>query len=171
MKISELDPANKALALENKKLFPNFSGFRGNRDSLDSFVWVGTPQGSKFWQDLYDMDAKETVETVETDRPNYFDAIVESTLQQIKNTLITKGKEYRRNGDVFHNFNEGAKRTGKTPEQVLQGFMLKHEISVNDMVQDIALGVMPTAEAVNEKMNDILVYNLVLKGMLLNRVK
>ena len=168
MKISELDPANKALALENKKLFPNFSGFRGNRDSLDSFVWCRTAQGNKFWQDLYFMCATETVET---DTPKYFDAIVESTLQQIKDTLITKGKEYRRNGDVFHNFNEGAKRTGKTPEQVLQGFMLKHEISVNDMVQDIALGVMPTAEAVNEKMNDILVYNLVLKGMLLNRVK
>lgn len=171
MKISELNPANKALALENQKLFPNVSGFKGNRDSLDSFVWMSTRQGCTFWQYLYDMPAKETVETIETDTPTYFDAIVESTLQQIKDTLITKGKEYRRNEDVFHNFNEGAKRTGKTPEQVLQGFVLKHEISVNDMVQDIALGIMPTTEAVNEKMNDILVYNLVLKGMLLNRVK
>lgn len=168
MKISELDPVTQFLALENQKLFPNLSGFKGNRDSLDSFVWYRTPQGNKFWQDLYDMDATKTVEK---DIPTYFDAIVESTLQQLKDTLITKGKEYRRNEDVFHNFNEGAKRTGKTPEQVLQGFVLKHEISVNDMVQDIALGIMPTTEAVNEKMNDILVYNLVLKGMLLNRVK
>jgi hypothetical protein len=168
MKISDLGPANKALALENQKSFPKYSGFKVDRDSIDSFTWKSTPEGHKFWWDLYSMYATETVET---DRPNYFDTIVESTLQQIKDTLITKGKEYRRNRDVFHNFNEGAKRTGQTPEQVLQGFVLKHEISVNDMIQDIALGIMPTTEAVNEKMNDILVYNLLLKGMLLNRVK
>jgi hypothetical protein len=100
-----------------------------------------------------------------------FERVVSDTLQQIKDTLLIKGKEYRRNGDVFHNFNEGAKRTSQTPEKVLQGFALKHDVSVNDMVTDLAAGVNPTVAAVNEKMNDILIYNILLKAMLLNRAQ
>ena len=35
---------------------------------------------------------------------NRFEQIVDETLNQIKETLIVKGKEYRRNQDPFHNF-------------------------------------------------------------------
>jgi hypothetical protein len=104
-------------------------------------------------------------------REENFERVVNETLQQIKDTLLIKGKEYRRNGDVFHNFNEGAKRTSQTPEKVLQGFALKHDVSVNDMITDLAEGINPTTAAVNEKMNDILIYNILLKAMLLNRAQ
>jgi hypothetical protein len=235
MKISELDPKNRDLALRNQKRFP--SKLKDN-DSINSFRWKPTAEGFDYWCDLClsifehpkanvfvgpsagkslkqnrsglldsvnywrdfanKISSKETIvkkwswldetfgvvkksivhNTIQfTLKPDVeesgqaFDTIVEETLDQIRTTLLTKGKEYRRNNDVFHNFNEGAKRTGRLPENVLQGFLLKHEISVDDMINDIRLGNMPRAAVIEEKMNDILIYNILLKAMLLNRVE
>jgi hypothetical protein len=190
MKISELKAEIKVLALENQKLFPNPAVPNGtDEDSINSFFWFATKEGWEYWKKLHLSDSKELKNDVFVGPPagkskttskdkketvsqeENFERVVNETLQQIKDTLLIKGKEYRRNGDVFHNFNEGAKRTNQTPEKVLQGFALKHDVSVNDMITDLAEGITPTAAAVNEKMNDILIYNILLKAMLLNRAQ
>lgn len=101
---------------------------------------------------------------------NDFDKVIEDTLSQIKKTLLVKGKEYRRNGNVYHNFEEGAKITGLSREKVLRGFLLKHEISITDIVNDLDKGILPSIEKVNEKFDDNIIYLLIEKAMLIDRI-
>jgi len=105
------------------------------------------------------------------DQEGFFDEQVECTLQKIRDLLIIKGKEYRRNNDVYHNFNVGAKISGQIPEKVLQGFLLKHLVSYQDILNDIEQGKLPSKELVEEKLNDILVYFLIQKAQILNRIE
>lgn len=100
-----------------------------------------------------------------------FDEIVNDTINGIKKMLLVKSKEYQRNNDVFHNFREGAKRTGLSPEKVLDGFLLKHEISIADMTNDLDKGILPTIEKINEKFLDNIVYLLLKKAMIVDRLK
>ena len=100
-----------------------------------------------------------------------FEKTVMETLDRIKELLIIKGKEYRRGGNVYHNFDEGSKITGLISERILDGFLLKHEISIKDMVNDIDLGILPTEDKVNEKFDDNLIYLLLKKAMILERIK
>jgi len=98
-----------------------------------------------------------------------FDIDIQSTLQKIKNLLIVKGKEYRRNNNPYHNFESGALVTGQIPERVLHGFFLKHFVSYQDMLNDIEKGNYPKTEVVEEKFNDMLVYLIIQKAMILER--
>jgi hypothetical protein len=83
------------------------------------------------------------------------------TLNSLSQLIIIKGKEYRRNNDPYHNFKEGAKLQNVRPMTVLNGFRLKHEISVNDIFTDYRNKKPVSLEQVNEKFNDILVYTLI----------
>lgn len=93
--------------------------------------------------------------------------MIEHTLDGIKGKFLKKGEEYQRNNDVFHNFNEGAKKTGLTPMEVLKGFRLKHDISVDDIIEDIKKNHDVKEETIHEKLDDILIYTIILKTMLL----
>jgi hypothetical protein len=101
---------------------------------------------------------------------NTFEQEIETTLNEIKELLIVKGKEYRRNNDPYHNFNVGSKITGLIPEKILDGFLLKHEISIRDMTDDLEKGILPTEKAVIEKFNDNIIYLLIKKAMILERL-
>ena len=100
-----------------------------------------------------------------------FEEIIEETLSSIKSTLIEKGREYRRNNDPFHNFNEGAKRSGLIREKVLDGMLLKHEISIADITNDIVDGKLPTISIINEKFGDNLIYLLLKKVSIIDRIE
>ena len=97
-----------------------------------------------------------------------FEEQILSTIEELKELLIVKGKEYRRNNNPYHNFDVGAKMTGQTPERILNGFLLKHLISYNGMLNDLDKGIKPKEKTVSEKLNDILVYFLIQKTMLIN---
>ena len=99
-----------------------------------------------------------------------FDQVVDIFLNSVRETLIVKGKEYRRNGNVFHNFDEGSKRTGLIREKVLDGMLLKHEISITDMTNDLAEGRLPKLHTVNEKFDDNLIYLLIKKMSIIDRI-
>lgn len=102
------------------------------------------------------------------DTGQQFDEIVEETLAKIKENLLVKGKEYRRNNDPFHNFNEGARITGGTREDVLWGFALKHFISIQDLKNDVKLGLKkPTKVLLDEKYGDLITYLLIEKASLI----
>ena len=101
----------------------------------------------------------------------HFEKVVTDTLEEVKELLIVKGKEYRRNDNVYHNFDQGAKIKGITSEKVLDGFLLKHEISIADMTDDLDKGILPNKEKVEEKFNDNIIYLLIKKAMILNRLK
>lgn len=99
-----------------------------------------------------------------------FDKIIEETLKDIRETLLVKGKEYRRNNDPFHNFNKGVEITGKTREEVIWGFALKHFISIQDIKVDVKNGFVPNLELLNEKYNDLIIYLLIEKASIRERI-
>ena len=96
-----------------------------------------------------------------------FENTIKNTLESIKDLLIVKGKEYRRKKNPYHNFEVGAKKTGKTRIEVLRGFALKHSISIDDMIEDFENGTLPNVEKVNEKYNDLITYLLIEKSMMI----
>ena len=100
-----------------------------------------------------------------------FDMEVQSTLQKIQQLLLVKGKEYRRLNNPYHNFEIGSQISGEIPEKVLQGFLLKHLVSYQDMLNDIEQGKLPKIELVEEKMNDIITYFVIQKAQIINRIK
>lgn len=110
-------------------------------------------------------------EKILTQKEIYFNNVVEDTLSNIQELLLVKGIEYRRNNDPFHNFSVGSQMTGQIPEKVLHGFLLKHLVSYQDMLNDLEKGILPKPELVNEKMNDIIVYFIIQKAMFLDRIE
>jgi len=100
-----------------------------------------------------------------------FDQVVDIFLNSIRETLIVKGKEYRRNGNVFHNFDEGSKRSGLIREKVLDGFLLKHEISIADMTNDLVDGKLPTKELLDEKFGDNIIYLIIKKASIIDKIE
>lgn len=104
-----------------------------------------------------------------SEREQQFEQYIESTLAELRVLLIEKGREYRRNENPYHNFERGSEISGDSREEVLQGFLLKHLISVEDMRNDFKKGVLPLRAQIIEKYNDILVYFLIEKAMMLER--
>ena len=102
-----------------------------------------------------------------TEREQEFESVITKTLQEIQDLFLVKGKEYRRNNNPYHNFERGAEMTDFTREEILQGFLRKHLISVEDMRNDSCLGLHQRPEKINEKYNDILVYFMIEKAMML----
>ena len=103
---------------------------------------------------------------------NRFEQIVDETLNQIREILLVKGAEYRRNQDPFHNFNQGAIKSQQHSLKVLDGFLLKHEISISDICNDIIYyDKKPKIEIVNEKLGDNLIYLLIKKAMLIDIIE
>ena len=101
-----------------------------------------------------------------------FDEIVNDTIENIKDILLIKSKEYQRNSDPFHNFNQGAIKSQQHPLKVLDGFLLKHEISISDICDDIIYyDKKPKIETINEKLGDNLIYLLIKKAMLIDIIE
>ena len=99
-----------------------------------------------------------------------FQPIIENTLKALNDTLIVKGKEYVRGDNRLHNFEVGAAITGKTREDVLWGFALKHYISIQDIKNDVKEGKLPTREMLDEKYNDLIIYLLLEKASMIDRI-
>jgi len=106
-----------------------------------------------------------------TKREEQFEAVIANTLQQLQELLLIKGKEYRRDNNPYHNFERGAQMTDLTREEVLQGFLRKHLISVEDMRNDSCIGTFHSEEKINEKYNDILIYFMIEKAMMLENTE
>ena len=102
--------------------------------------------------------------------PTTIEDPIERRLELIKETLTIKAKEYVRNNDEFHNFNEGAKMTGQSPLRVLDGYLLKQLVSYRDMLDDIEEGKLPTKEYIEEKLGDIINYFILQEAQLYKRI-
>ena len=118
------------------------------------------------------MVANQTKQPTQSEgREQQFEAIIANTIHELQELLLIKGKEYRRDNNPYHNFEIGSIIEQKTREEVLQGFLLKHLISVKDMRNDLKQGIFPTENKVNEKYNDILIYFMIEKAMMIENCK
>ena len=100
-----------------------------------------------------------------------FDEVVNNTIEHIKDVLLIKSKEYQRSNNPFHNFEEGSKRTGLIREKVLDGMLLKHEISIADITNDLIEGKLPKIETIEEKFGDNLIYLILKKASIIDKIE
>lgn len=98
-----------------------------------------------------------------------FNECIDNRLEKCKELLLVKSVEYRRNNNPYHNFNVGSKFTGESSEKVLYGFLLKHLISLQDIVNDINVGKLPSKEIIEAKVSDIINYMLILEALIEER--
>jgi len=136
---------------------------------------------SKVEQPLEDIEDKLQNERIMREAKNMVNNSLETTqdfqdfikgrLNYIENTLITKGKEYT---DVnwLDNFEEACKFKGleinsENLIKVLDGYRLKHQISINKLQKDIANGKSVSVDLINEKYGDLMNYNLLEQAIIL----
>lgn len=99
-----------------------------------------------------------------------FNLIIKERINKVQDLLIKKSEEYVRGNDRFHNFTVGANLTGETKEKVLWGFLIKHIVSVQDIINDINnTKKIPRKEIVSEKIGDCLTYLLILEALIEER--
>ncbi len=99
-----------------------------------------------------------------------FDKLVANRLNAIRQTLIIKGKEYRRNNDPLHNFNVAAQLGNTTREKALWGFALKHYVSFMDILNDIEKNNLPTEELISEKIGDLINYLILCEASIKDKI-
>lgn len=100
-----------------------------------------------------------------------FDSVVDHRIQRIRDTLITKGNEYQNGSDdVFHNFKVAARMRNITPEQALDGMLLKHLVSMQDIINNTSQDIIPDLESLDAKIGDVINYYILLEGLLVERI-
>ena len=95
-----------------------------------------------------------------------FDKIVGARMDWCMKTLCAKGDEYARGGDRLWNFKVAGRKLNCHPAEALAGMMVKHTVSVDDIIDGLAKGVVPPKELVAEKIGDSIDYLLLLEGLI-----
>ena len=95
-----------------------------------------------------------------------FDTILEERLQKTREILGVKAAEYAKGANRYHNFTVAGQMASCTPAEALYGMMLKHMVSVRDLIQDNAAGKSVTCKLIDEKIGDHINYLILLEGML-----
>jgi len=105
-------------------------------------------------------------------KPNNLTELIEDRFEKTRTILGSKAEEYATDSNRMHNFDVGARILNTTPEQVLQGMMLKHLISVLDIIE--WTGTKPekiTRRLIDEKIGDTINYLILLEALLLRRIE
>lgn len=79
-----------------------------------------------------------------------------------------KGKEYTRK-DAFENFDQAALRRKTIPEDALAGMQVKHQVSIDTLIDDLKLGKKAEMKVWKEKLGDDIIYRLILYCMIVRR--
>lgn len=100
-----------------------------------------------------------------------YSKLVEERLENTRQVLVVKGKEYTRNNNPLHNFDRAAQRANTIREKALLGMMLKHDVSLLDIVDDIEQGKLPTVPMLKEKIGDSINYLILLEASIIDRIE
>ena len=95
-----------------------------------------------------------------------FNKIVAARMVWCNKTLCAKGDEYAREGDRLWNFKVAARKLNCHPAEALAGMMVKHTVSVDDIIDGLSRGIVPPKELVAEKIGDSINYLLLLEGLI-----
>jgi len=93
-----------------------------------------------------------------------FQRVLDTQVEQTKNTLAGKAEEYASDTDRLSNFKRAAHLKGANQAQAVTGMMSKHTVSVYDMVET---GEAYTAAEWDEKIGDHINYLILLKATLI----
>lgn len=100
-----------------------------------------------------------------------FDECIENRIHKIREILSAKAGEYATDYNRFHNFDVAARILDCTPEQALRSIMIKHIVSVLDLVQGAEEVDQTKAAVIDEKIGDTINYLILLEGLLLRRLE
>ena len=96
---------------------------------------------------------------------NTFNKIVDKRLNECVSVLCQKADEYATE-DRLHNFKSAASLMGCTPIWALGGMMVKHTISVYDLIRDHEIGLDISRKMWAEKIGDSINYLLLLTALI-----
>ena len=91
-----------------------------------------------------------------------FNELLDAQVSHIKEMLVLKAGEYNLEEDRLGFFKRAASIIEETPEQALYGFMLKHFMSISDMIAD---GKKHPIALWKEKITDLQNYLFLLLGL------
>jgi len=95
-----------------------------------------------------------------------FERVFERQVTQSREALVTKAKEYASDEDRMHNFKKAAALSGGTPEKALWGFLVKHLVSLSDMVESEEFYL---ADTWDEKVGDSINYLILLRALAIDK--
>jgi hypothetical protein len=95
--------------------------------------------------------------------PEEFSFIVDRQLQVCQDVLVDKARQYAPDDDRLHNFRVAAVLRGSNIVEVIAGMMVKHTISIYDMINS---GQLFPLELWEEKITDHINYLLLLRAAL-----
>lgn len=97
-----------------------------------------------------------------------FDELLRTRVSKIGYSLTAKAEEYATDSDRLHNFKKAAVLTGGTPEEALWGMLVKHIISVSDIIEG---GNTPSLVLVDEKVGDCINYFILLEAIWTEKIE
>lgn len=99
--------------------------------------------------------------------------IFQPTIKQMQELGRVKGGEYSGDADRLDNFKRNAAALGLDPLQVWAVYAAKHWDSLMTFIRDITEGKTdrPRSEAIDGRADDLLVYMMLFKALLLERQK
>ncbi|MGD2065685.1 MAG: hypothetical protein PVI43_00765 [Candidatus Bathyarchaeota archaeon] len=116
---------------------------------------VGKETNSKDAIDVNKMGQKE------------FDEFMEFIIEKhVKNVMCNKSAEYAQGGDKLHNFRRAARMHDTTPIEALRGMKLKHDCSIEDMLDGLREGKTYSQELWQEKLHDQINYIFLMWALL-----
>lgn len=90
-----------------------------------------------------------------------FDILVDYIVEKrIKVVMCTKSTEYAQGTNKLHNFDRAGKMRGITPMEALRGMKLKHEVSIQDMLDGLKDGKTYPRKVWEEKFTDNINYQI-----------
>ncbi len=96
---------------------------------------------------------------------DFLENVLEPKLAEITNLSFDKSREYSAEHEVFHNFMEGARMDGISPQECLWDYMRKHLVSVSDVVHG---RIRYNPAKLKEKTKDIILYMILLEAIMLD---
>ena len=98
-----------------------------------------------------------------------FDLILQARVEKMITTLGAKAGEYATDKDRLHNFKRAGQLLDCSPERALLGMLVKHLVSVLDIVDNIESGQKVKADLWDEKIGDVVNYYVLLDGLVHER--
>ena len=102
--------------------------------------------------------------------PEKFNEFIDFVIERhIIEVMCSKAAEYARGNDKLYNFKRAAQMKNSTPIECLRGMKLKHDVSIDDMLNDEKMDTPHSQEMWQEKLHDEINYLLLMWALLFEK--